>query len=260
MQSNFQLQEIKASNLINNIGIEYKKYVAPTFNPYLIEKIYIPVLRGLRPLINLEKNDSSEKNEKSNCYFERTQKDYFNENKKSEKEILTGLELYEDVKKHLLGYSDQREIIRKYENFLSVNFFENKPVNLVPHFDSDVLHIKIGDEKDLPIYDVGDGIQQLIILTYPLFKNIGKNMFVFMEEPELYLHPGLQRRFIEILKSPDFKTFKFFIATHSNNFLDLSLETENNDTSIYTFEKKTTDSKITFEVKNVLPETTTFLT
>jgi len=222
---------------------EYKAKVSP-FNPYLLTYLYIPVLRGLREL-------SQEK-----CFYNRTIKDYFLSKDEKDlisgdnnKEIFTGLGMYEDVKKQLLSLQEDRDKIREYEKFLSENFFDNKPVSLVPHIDSDVLFIKIGDDDELPIYDVGDGIQQLIILTYPLFKNIGKNMFIFMEEPELYLHPGLQRRFVEILRSERFNTFKFFIATHSNNFLDISLENESKDISIYTFEKNDKDK--TFMVKNV---------
>jgi len=213
------------------------------YNPYEINYVYIPVLRGLRKL-------SQEK-----CFYNRTIKDYFSENEKDliaggkNKEIFTGLSMYEDVKTLLLSKQEERNKIRDFEDFLSENFFENNPISLVPHIESDVLFIKIGDDNELPIYEVGDGIQQLIILTYPLFKNIGKNMFIFMEEPELFLHPGLQRRFIEILRSEKFDTFKFFIATHSNNFLDISLENESKEISIYTFEKIEKDK--TFIVKNV---------
>lgn len=243
----------KPPNLLEGIQKINEKYQTRIGlrSPHLIEYIYIPVLRGLRKLSSDESSDK--------CYYERTIKDYFTQENiitkelidpiKSDpkKDVFTGLSLYEDVKKQLRGLKKDRDKIREYEEFLSENFFENKPINLVPHIESDVLYIKIGDDDDFPIYQVGDGIQQLIILTYPLFKNIGKNMFIFMEEPELFLHPGLQRRFIEILQDKRFDTFKFFIATHSNNFLDLSIEEHTKNISIYTFRK----NEDKFIVKNV---------
>ncbi len=35
--------------------------------------------------------------------------------------------------------------------------------------ENDVVHIKIGDEEQFPIYKLGDGLQQAIIMTYEAF-------------------------------------------------------------------------------------------
>ncbi|WP_165760255.1 ATP-dependent nuclease, partial [Niastella populi] len=113
----------------------------------------------------------------------------------------------------------------------------------------DVVNVKIGEHEE-PIYNLGDGIQSIIILTYPLFFNQDKNLKVFIEEPELHLHPGYQRILFETFLRPEFKHFEYFITTHSNHFLDLTLE--KNSISVYAFEQiKNNTEKPDFSIINV---------
>jgi len=195
---------------------------------YDFTKVYIPTLRGLRHLTE----------DKQDVFSSRTLKDYFNVNEVNQKlndSIFTGLNLYDETKKLLLGTLTKREFVRNFEKFLGENFFNGQDISLIPAFDSDVLYVKIGDEQERPIYDLGDGIQSIIILTFPLFAFQDKNLLVFIEEPELYLHPGLQRKLLETLLRPEFKNNQYFITTHSNHLLDMSLEMQY--TSIYSFRK-----------------------
>lgn len=173
-------------------------------------KVYIPTLRGLRTFTN-----------SSDLYLERTKRDYFTE---TSNEIFTGLNLYDEIKKLLLGSLKDRNIISEYQKFLSVSFFESKEITLIPNIDSDVLFVKIGSEKERPIYSLGDGIQSLIIMTFPLFKYKDENILLFIEEPEQYLHPGMQRKFLEIIYNLTNIHSQFFITTHSNHFLDMTLD------------------------------------
>ena len=51
------------------------------------------------------------------------------------------------------------------------------------------------------------------------------------------MHPGLQRKFIEtLLTHKGFEGFQYFFTTHSNHFLDITLDFDNN-ISIYTIKK-----------------------
>lgn len=53
------------------------------------------------------------------------------------------------------------------------------------------------------------------------------NSFIFIDEPELNLHPGMQRLFFEQItlnKDITDKNLTFFITTHSNHLLDLTLQ------------------------------------
>lgn len=61
-------------------------------------------------------------------------------------------------------------------------------------------------------------------------------MLLFIEEPELYLHPGMQRKFIEIIMGEKFAHHQFFFTTHSNHFLDMTLDMGR--ISVYKFKKE----------------------
>lgn len=183
-----------------------------------LQKIYIPSLRGLRIIGNDVNTD---------FYLARTKMDYFgNANLDKNKEIFTGQTMYEDFKKLLLGTHQQRENARNFENFLRNEFFENNDVTITPSYDTDHLMIKIGDKDDFPIHDLGDGIQSIICITFPFFRDKEKKIIGFIEEPETNLHPGMQKILIKTL-SKEFPNHQFFITTHSNNFLDRTLELDN---------------------------------
>lgn len=208
------------------------------------KRVYIPTLRGLRGFENNE-----------NYYLTRTKKDYFPENESVE--IFTGLDLYEEVKNLLLGSLEDREKIVEFQKFIGDSFFEGQDVALIPNVKSDVLYVKIGHEKEYSIFNLGDGIQSLIILTFPLFKYKGENLLFFIEEPELYLHPGMQRKFLEIITDKKFNGYQYFLTTHSNHFLDMTLDMDK--MSIYSFSKElddvdTREKDANFVIENVSNE------
>ena len=74
--------------------------------------------------------------------------------------------------------------------------------------------------SELSIYleDMGTGISQLVIILSALLKQEAFPAAFFIEEPETNLHPGLLRRFIEVIRT--FKGVQFIITTHSNVLLD----------------------------------------
>jgi len=211
---------------------------------FQFDKLYIPALRGLRPFEGGQ-----------DTYLERTKRDYFQQG--FSPDIFTGLDLYNHVKNLLLGDLDEREVVGKFQAFLSNAFFGGKDVALIPRRDKDVLYVKIGNENEFPIYDLGDGIQSIIVMTFPLFERSNDKMLVFIEEPEMYLHPGFQRVLINTFMK--FDNHQFFMTTHSNHFLDLTLDYDH--ISIYAFRKQLGDveERIVhpkFEVENVSNENT----
>jgi AAA15 family ATPase/GTPase len=233
----------------------FQKYLINLMDLYAMEsdflrRIYVPTLRGLRPQKELLL-DGTGQYQKYRCddfHQNRTLFDYFRKNDKideygsvnlvldmNKQEIFTGLTMFEKIFEHLLGDEVERDLIKEYENFLSEEFFEDKGISLLPKKGSDVLSVKLGNEE-FPIYELGDGIQQLIIMTFPVFLHQNNNILLFIEEPELYLHPGMQRQLIEILLNhPRFKNVQTFVTTHSNHLLDLTLDLDN--ISVYRFEK-----------------------
>lgn len=184
-------------------------------------------------LLNLEAKGL----EDFDIYRDIVSQEYFKDHQASIKNILTGGKLYQEIKSMLLGDSEQRRLIEEYQNFLRDNFFnEYGSVQLIPNEEKKTLYVKIGDDER-PIYDWGDGTQQLIIILFSLFVHKDEeNKVFFIEEPEMYLHPGILRKFIEVINSEIFKNHQYFITTHSNVILDTSADV-NVDMSIFKFKK-----------------------
>ncbi|MEZ8855804.1 AAA family ATPase [Vibrio atlanticus] len=178
------------------------------------ELIYIPTLRGLRP-IDL----------KEDHYSTRTEKDYFdNLEELPLLNIFTGHSFYEEIRNKLLNNFDSRMQVIKYEEYLSRHFFNNRRVSLIPSSSNDVVLIKIGSEQEHPIYKLGDGIQSIIILTFKLFTASEPSIFL-IEEPEQHLHAGMQMALIEAFSlNPQ---HLIFLTSHSNHLLDIAQESEN---------------------------------
>ncbi|MDA3440252.1 AAA family ATPase [Acinetobacter bereziniae] len=186
-------------------------------------RYYIPILRGMRPVTETENKQP---------YIERTQKDYFKDKEKfNSSNIITGECLYYELKVHLLGEPGQRKLIKEYEKKLSQYFFENDTVTLIPKFgkdqdgrEIDIVHIKIGNDKQFPISELGDGLQQVIILTYEAFINKNETHAFFIEEPELHMHAGMVRQLMNFYLN-ETKHYYFF-STHSNHLLDMADESD----------------------------------
>ena len=202
-----------------------------------VKRCYIPILRGMRPALATpsQGQDIAIRNDH---YEQRTIHDYFEDiaswpstrdKEKPRSSNFTGLSLYDNLRKRLLGRTQlERDTVREYQHFLSDHFFPGQPVSLVPAeysrggSDNDVVHIKIGGKSDYPIHQLGDGMQSLIICTYPIITETEKGSLFFLQEPDLCMHPSLQRIFLEVLKTYHRKMgHQFFITTHSNHLLDL---------------------------------------
>jgi len=171
-----------------------------------LNKIYIPTIRSLR------------KYEDVQLLATKTKEEY---KFKEDISIQNGQGMYEAI---LSMITDSYEVeIRKtqFEDFLSKEFFSNKPVKIKPLKKINELVIKIGNEKERPIYDLGEGLQMMLILTFPLFFN--ESGIITIEEPEIFLHPGFQHKLINtFINHPKSKNFIFLISTHSNHILDSS--------------------------------------
>jgi hypothetical protein len=198
------------------------------------KRFYIPVLRGMRPLLFDDQYKNLD-NQYTNLYAQRTVNDYFDKDSLSNNmKIFTGLELYQELKNKLLGEPEDRDLVKDFEKFLSDNFFEYKPVTLIPkEQEPKVVHIKIGNEPQLPIYKLGDGLQNLIVCTFNIFTEKSRCLF-FIEEPDMFMHPSMQRSFLEVLSQ--FDQHQYFITSHSSHFLDMTIDFAN--ISVFHFSKQ----------------------
>ena len=210
-----------------------------------VKRCYVPILRGMRPPLVISSQEADHGSNKD-LYEQRTLHDYFKDimgqrsfsNEDNPRNLIfTGLGLYRNLRRRLLARTQaERKTVRDYELFLSEHFFPGQIVTLIPVEEgtNDVVHIRIGDNDERPIYDLGDGMQSLIICTYPIVTETEQGSLFFLEEPDLCIHPSLQRTFLEVLKTYHRKMgYQFFITTHSNHLLDL-LE-DNELVSIFSF-------------------------
>ncbi|MBS3913564.1 MAG: ATP-binding protein [Bacteroidetes bacterium] len=207
-----------------------------------IKKFYIPVMRGLRNIDEFSSNHGIDQ------FAARTNKDYFESNYGNDKlpRIITGLNLFDQFESMLLGDSDQRQLIKEFEKFISNSFFQGKEFTIIPRKGGKTLYIKIDSAPDFPIYDLGDGIQAIIILLFPVFMYKDSESIIYYEEPDIFLHPGFQRLFIDVLTSDSFKNTQVFLTTHSNHLLDMTL-----DTSLISVFKFNQLSMNSFSITNV---------
>lgn len=222
----------------NNERAFFDQFEAPSIST----RFYIPILRGLRPLIK-----------DTDSYKQRTISDYFK--KELEEYVITGFDLYSLLVQYLLGTPENRQLVRDYERKLSTFFFDGKEVTLIPEFGKDTVAVKIGDEPQFPIFDLGDGLQQIIIITSHTFLNSDESLY-FIEEPEIYLHPGLLRKLSYFLSEQT--PHQFLMTTHSNHLFDMA--DDRDDVSIQKVKKiESSDGKVTFEISEVSQDKTLLL-
>ncbi|MCW3106003.1 MAG: hypothetical protein JWQ09_509 [Segetibacter sp.] len=185
----------------------YHKFIIPVISNAISNVIYIPDLRFIKEgstqnsnsLIN-GSNIISEINKMKNADL-------------GEDENKNKLLLIEEIAREMIGV-------------------ENLTIE-VPHT-KDKMLITI-DNVRLPLENFGTGIHEIILLCSALI--VHQNHLVCLEEPEIHLHPELQRKFLKFLSQTN---NQYFITTHSNVFLDYA----NSDVSIYHFRHDGISTKI----------------
>lgn len=145
------------------------------------------------------------------------------------------------IKKRLLELQNppsdrlnDRSIFLEVQDFVR-NVLDDPTVTIdIPH-DSSTIHLSQGG-RTLPIENIGTGIHEVVIIAAAA--TIIRNSVLCIEEPEVHLHPILQRKLLHYLRSAT--TNQYFIATHSAHILDSSIG------SIWHVERKDGRSTVTF--------------
>ncbi len=208
---------------------------------------FIPIIRTLRYIDNIK------------VLHNHFIKFYFPKDKlrlKEDVKISTGEHFTGTIQELHNSPEDKRIIKEDFEQFLSETFFENQLVKITPmKGDDNHLRIKIGKEKEYPIHLIGDGIQSIINLTFPMFESNNRNCILFIEEPEINLHPAYQRILLETITR--FPNLIVFFTTHSNHFLDMTVDFRDK-VSVYHFQKtlqegyvKSSRQTAKFKVSNI---------
>jgi predicted ATP-dependent endonuclease of OLD family len=107
-----------------------------------------------------------------------------------------------------------REKFNKIIQFLR-DITQNETVSLeVPHDRSSIL-VNM-DGKTLPLHNLGTGIEEILIMAAASLGFADK--IVCIEEPELHIHPLLQKKLIQLLGQTD---NLFLLTTHSSSLIDV---------------------------------------
>ncbi|WP_439695871.1 AAA family ATPase [Mucilaginibacter sp. AW1-7] len=183
--------------------------------------IYIPVLRTSRMIVGF----------KDDVYAQTILTQHFS-GPTSKLKIETGMELYKKIGMARNTSRKRANSFREFEKFIGKTFYQNEDIHIVAEQTEkgEERNIKVtlpGENEDVAMHNLGDGVQAVINLLFPIF-DAEDGAWVFIDEPENHLHPGYQNILIDALANNNFlkeKELRYFINTHSNHILSAALMT-----------------------------------
>ncbi|QVG66540.1 AAA family ATPase [Curtobacterium flaccumfaciens pv. flaccumfaciens] len=132
---------------------------------------------------------------------------------------LSMLELYlEDADRKLASFSEILAKIDLLEEVVNTRLLGKRL-----HIDANngLLVSRTRDRSSIPLTALSSGEQHEIILMFDLLFNVAPGSVVLIDEPEISLHIGWQKKFIaDVIRVAALVGFQFCVATHSPQIID----------------------------------------
>ncbi len=128
------------------------------------------------------------------------------------------VELLGDYKNPVIGKDADLDKFRRIEEFVQKLLHLPKATLDVSRKNPEI--IVINDNLRLPLSSYGTGVHELVILITAVLAF--DNAIFCIEEPEIHLHPRLQREFIDFIIKETKNTY--LLSTHSQTFINYSIE------------------------------------